>query len=142
MKDAFSQFSDEQAVTASAASTNHLNLGAAKTPPGAPAAVVRDIGGGNNQPIEVEVTEAFATLTSLTVNVEVDDNSSFTSAKTVATSGAIAAADMVVGYKFPISMVPPGANEQFMRLNYVVAGSNATAGKITAGLVFGRATNG
>lgn len=142
MKDVQSQFSAAQAITASAASTNYLNLGAPKTPPGAPAALTRDIGGGNSQPIEIEVVEAFATLTSLTVNVEVDDNSAFSSAKIVATTGPIAVADLTLGAYLPISMIPPGADEQYMRLNYVVTGTNASTGQITSGLVFGRQTNG
>lgn len=142
MKDAFAMFSDAQAVTATAASTNYLNLGSPNTPPNAPAALKRDIGGGNNQPVQIEVVEAFATLTSLTVSIEVDDNPSFSSPKTVATTGAIAVANLTLGAILPISMVPLGANEQYMRVKYTVAGSSATAGKVTAGLVFGVPSNG
>jgi len=135
-------FSNDQAITASAASTNYMNLGATATPPGAPAALVRDLGGANNIEILVQVTEDFATLTSLTITVEVDDNSSFSSAKTVASSGAIAAADLVVGKKIPITVLPEGTDEQYLRMYYTVTGSNATAGKVVAGLTTGLQTNG
>lgn len=142
MRDAFAEFSNAQAITVTAASTNYINLGTPNTPPGSPAATKRDIGGGNTQAIDIEVVEAFAALTSLQVDVEVDDNSAFTSPKVVATTGAIPVADLVVGKRLPISMIPPGADEQFMRLNYTVVGVAATAGQINAGLTFGIATNG
>lgn len=135
-------FSDDQAITASAASTNYMNLGAPGTVPGAPAALVRDLGGANNIQLLVQVTADFATLTSLTVTVQVDDNSSFSSPKTVASSGAIAVADLKAGKVIPITILPPGTNERYMRVYYTVAGSNATAGTITAGITTGIQTNG
>ncbi len=123
--------SDDQAITASAASENIIDLG-----------VARDIGKGTPIPFEVQVTEDFATLTSLTVALQVDDNASFSSAKTVISSAAIAAADLVAGYKFNIGeYVPRGTDERYARLYYTVAGSNATAGAITAGVSMGSQTN-
>lgn len=115
-------FSDDQAITASAVSTNVLKLPAN-------AAV------GNPLPIVVQVTEDFATLTSLAAYVETDDNSGFSSGTTQITTAAIAAADLVEGYKFTLHYVPRG-NEEYIRLGFTVAGSNATAGKVTAGVVF------
>lgn len=135
-------FSDDQAITATAASTNYMNLGATETVPGAPAALVRDMGGANKIEVLVQVTADFATLTSLTVTAEVDDNSSFSSAKTVASSGAIAVADLTAGKIIPITILPPGTDEQYLRLNYTVAGSSATAGTVTAGITTGIQTNG
>ena len=117
-------FSDDQAVTASAASENLIDLG-----------VARDIGKGKPIPILCQVTTAFATLTSLTVALQVDDNSSFSSAKTVLTTAAIAAASLVAGYKFALDYVPRGTDERYVRLYYTVAGSDATAGNISAGVV-------
>lgn len=131
-------FSDAQAVTASAASTNYIDLGETGTPANAPAAVVRDIGGENGA-IEVlfQVTEAFATLTSLTVSLEIDDNGSFSSPTQVAQSATVAAADLVAGKRFSISVIPPGTDERYLRAYYTVAGSDATAGKVTASVVAG-----
>jgi hypothetical protein len=135
-------FSDQQAITATAVSTNYMNLGTPATTPGAPAPLVRDMGGANKIEVLVQVTEAFATLTSLTVTVEVDDNSAFSSAKTVASTGAVAVADLTAGKVLPITILPPGTDEQYIRLNYTVTGSSATAGKITSGVVAGIQTNG
>jgi len=40
-----------------------------------------------------------------------------------------------------VTVVPPGTDEQYMRLNYTVGGTNATAGKVKAGLTTGIQTN-
>ena len=61
-------FSDDQAITASADSTNVIDLGVAGTPYGAAAALNRDIGDGAGIPILVQITEAFEYLTSLEVS--------------------------------------------------------------------------
>ena len=92
-------------------------------------------------PLRVQVTEAFAGLTSLQVVVEVDSDSAFGSAKEVAASPVVLAADLAAGYVFPVPIVPPGTDEQYLRLRYVVAGT-ATDGTITAGIVAGHQTNG
>lgn len=135
-------FSDDQAITATAASTNYMDLQEGNTPPGSPAAMLQKIGGGNDIPLLIQATEAFATLTSLTITVETDDNTSFSSAKTVAGTHAIPVADLVAGYIAPLTVVPNTIAERYVRLKYTVAGSNATAGKITASVVAGIQTNG
>lgn len=135
-------FSDDQAITATAASTNYMDLQAGSTPPAAPAALVQKIGGGNDIPLLVQVTADFATLTSLTVSIEVDDNTSFSSATTVASTHAVPAASLVAGYQFPLVTIPNTVNERYVRLKYTVGGSNATAGTITASVVTGIQTNG
>lgn len=134
-------FSDQQAITATAVSTNHINLGAPGTPPAAPAAVKQDIGGGNQIPLLIQVTEDFAGGTSLKVDVEMDDNDAFSSAKVVASSPVIALADLKAGKVIPITVIPQGSDEQYMRLNYTVVGTH-TAGKVTAGVSAGNQTNG
>jgi hypothetical protein len=55
----------------------------------------------------------------------------------VATTGAIPLAKLTLGAILPISQLPLGSDEQYLRLNYVVAGTDADAGKITSGLVTG-----
>lgn len=139
--DAQTLFSDGQAVTATAASTNTIDLGATGTPYGG-SALVRDPGKGCKVPISVTVTEAFATLTSLTISVETDDNTGFSSAATVFTTTAIPVATLVLGYSVPMLIeIPEGTKERYVRLKYTVGGSIATAGKITAGIVAARQTN-
>ena len=132
--------SDKQAVTASAASTNYIDLGATGTPHGGAQALTRDIGKGNPIPFLVQVTTTFATLTSLLLAIQVDDNSSFSSATTVA-SQSIALAALVAGAQWNLLYVPQGSNERYLRMYYTVTGSDATAGAIPAGPTMGVQTN-
>lgn len=134
--------SDSQAVTVTAGSTNVIDLGATGTPYGASAALVADVGKGNDIPLIIEVTEAFATLTSLTFSLETDDNAAFSSPTTVASGPAVPVASLTLGavINFP-ARLPIGTNERYLRLKYTVAGTTATAGKIFAGIVAARQTN-
>jgi hypothetical protein len=133
--------SDDQAITGTEVSDNVIDLGAPGTVLGAPAALTRDVGKGNPVPILVEVTEAFTLLTSLQLQLQVDNDEAFGSAKLVDESPAIALADLVAGYKFPMLHLPPGVDERYMRLRYVVAGTNPDAGKITASIAAAVQTN-
>jgi hypothetical protein len=135
-------FSDAQAITATAASTNIVDLGATGTPYGALGALIRDVGRGTPVEILVTVTTTFATLTSLTVSIETDDNSGFSSAAIALTGNAVPVATLVAGYQFRVpTVLPHGTNERYLRLKYTVAGSNATAGAVTAAIVAGRQSN-
>ena len=118
-----SLFSDDQAITATAASTNVVDLG-----------VSRDIGKGIPVPVLIQVTADFATLTSLTAEIQTSDDEAFSSSDTLATSGAIAAADLVAGYQFPVQYMPINT-KRYVRVNYTVAGTAPTAGTVTAGIV-------
>ena len=129
--------SNAQAIVATAGSTNQIDL----SPRGA--GIVNDIGNGNQVPIMIQVVEAFNTLTSLTVSLQVDEDSAFGSPKTVATTPAIPLASLVAGYLFNLDYIPRGTNERYMRLLYTVTGTNPTLGKITAGVsLSGPQTNG
>ena len=61
----------------------HIDLGATGTPYGAGTALTRDIGKGSLIPISVNVVQAFNNLTSVVVSLQVDDNTSFSSAKSM-----------------------------------------------------------
>lgn len=132
--------SDDQAITATAASTNYLDLGAQGTPYGAAAALSYGAGEGEPVPFDVQVTEAFNNLTSLTIDLETDSDSAFASPTTV-TSITVLAADLVVGYNIPPLYLPAGIDERYVRLNYTVTGAAPTTGQITAGITGGRQTN-
>lgn len=119
-------FSSNQAVTASAASTNIVDLGDAE-----------DRGPGSPIEIEALVTEAFATLTSLTVGLQSSTDAAFTSPVTHYSTGAIAQASLTAGKRIAIPAALQDVN-RYIRLYYTVSGSNATAGKVYAGVVSGR----
>ncbi len=133
-------FSDGQAITATAASTNLVDLGATGTPYGG-TAIVRNVGHGHAVPMVVTVTESFNTLTTLTITLEVDDNASFSSAVIAWTSPAYTLAQLATGAKHLMpDYIPSSVNERYLRLKYTVGGSNPTLGKITAGVVMARQT--
>jgi hypothetical protein len=136
--------SDGQAITATARSTNIIDLGAAGTAYGATAPIRRDVGLATHIPILITVTETFNNLTSLTVQVEVDDDSAFGSPTVVAVgpaitlaSGRLAAGQMI---NFPAEL-PEGVNERYLGLRYTVAGAAPTTGKLIASIVAGRQAN-
>ena len=76
--DAYALFSNDQAITADADSTDHMNL-----------VVARDLGPGETLWCIFTVTAAFNNLTSLNMSVQVDDNSGFSSPTTIASTGEI-----------------------------------------------------
>lgn len=132
-------FSEDQAITASAASTNIIDLGASGTPYDGAAALSRDIG-KSEVPLLIQVTEAFDNLTTLKIAVETDDNSGFSSATEVL-SATIALADLTAGKQVPFRFVPQGVNERYVRIYYTVTGTAPTAGKVTAAITMGNQTN-
>lgn len=135
-------FSDAQAITATAVSTNVFDLKATGTVYGAAAALTRDIGKGADIPLQITVTETFNNLTSLTITIETDDNVGFSSAKIVSTSIAFTLAELAIGNRLLLpERFPAGTNERFVRLRYTVAGAAPTLGKVTAGVTMGNQTN-
>jgi hypothetical protein len=132
--DELSIFSDAQAVTVSAASTNVYDLGA----PGVAAynqiQLKRNLGKGSQIPLLIQVVEDFATLTSLTFSVQTDNDVAFGSPKVIM-SETVAVADLKEGYISVIDKLPRNVTERYVRIFYTVAGSSATAGKVTAAFV-------
>ena len=123
-------FSEEQAITSTADSTNVLDLGGANMNTG--------------EPVEIlcQVEEAFTSggSTTLTVSLVTDDNEAFSSATTLITTAAIPKASLVQGFNIPISFLPANV-ERFVKLVFTVATGPFTAGKINSGLVLARQTN-
>lgn len=133
-------FSDAQAITVTAASTNVIDLGKTGRVPYASADIKRDIGPGVPIPLRVQVVEDFTGLTNLTVALQVSDTENFTSSTTVA-SQQIVLADLKAGGVFGgLYHIPRGTNGRYVRLQYTVAGTG-TGGKVTAGIVAGHQEN-
>ncbi len=119
--------SAEQAVTAAAGSTNYIDQGAA-----------RDLGlsDGLHLAITCKETAVSAGATTVTFQIQCDDNTSFSSAKTVSQSVAVAKAALVDGYQL-FMPIPVGLDERYIRLYYSVATADLTAGKFDASVVMG-----
>jgi hypothetical protein len=131
-------FSSDQALTATAVSTNVIDRQAGgfafttdtlgNTPPEDP---------GLSPELEVlcTVTEDFSGGTSVQVQVCADDAAALSSPTVLLSSAAIAVASLKKGYQFRIA-IPPGmaAADRYIGLNYVVVGT-PTLGKVTAGIV-------
>lgn len=126
-------FSNDQAITATAVSESVIDNGADGTRVPTP-------NEKGQAEILIQVTETFLTCTSVKVDIQTDSAEAFGTVETLASSAAIAVASLVAGYQFKVA-VPAEVLKRYARLNYTVAGSNATAGKITAGFVDARQTN-
>lgn len=120
--DAENVFSDDQAVTADAASTNVIDLMTTGRAPGNPLGVI------------AQVTEAFATLTSLTFQVQSCAVEGFGSGVKTHQSVTVAVADLTLGKRVDLGQLLDGTL-RYVRLYYDVTGTNASAGKVTAALV-------
>lgn len=131
-------FSDDQVITASADSTNVIDLGTPGTPFGAVAPLNQDIGKGNKVPILIQVTESFNTLTSLEIKIS---TGATTALGTTVISKVIPLADLVAGYQFPVEVLPNEITERYLGIEYVVVGTPPTLGKVTAGITMGNQTN-
>jgi len=126
-------FSDAQAITVTAPSTNVVDF-----------SVNAEEGRGTAIPLLVQVVTTFtaAGAATLTVALQTDADVAFGSANTLYTSAAIPVATLVAGYRVLIDKVPEHTAEKldsrYMRFNYTVATGPMTAGNLTAGIVMGR----
>lgn len=115
-------FSDNQAITATAASTNNIETAG-------------DIAAGTPVPFAIEITETFNNLTSLTIAIETaDTEAALVSSPVTLYSETFLAAKLVKGAVVGTNVFPKGA-KHFCRMKYTVTGTAPTTGKIKAGVV-------
>lgn len=119
-------FSEKQAVTASAASTDVIDLGPID-------GTRRDIGVG--YPLEfwatVDTTATAAGAATLNVQLQTSpDNSTWT---TIYDSGALALSALTAGKRLFSAKVPAGV-QKYIRVNYSVGTGPLTAGAFTSGI--------
>lgn len=123
--DADLEFSNEQAITATANSTNVVD-----------SAVVTDLGVNEPLYIVLTVTETFADSGSdstVAVTLVTDDNAALSSTATVeamVTFAALSAAGTQYTFKLPFETSV--AYQRYLALTYTLANGNLSAGKISA----------
>lgn len=120
------EFSVAQAITVDAISAHVYDRGSGSA----------DAFEGDRLELVVHVTEAFATLTSLTIALVSADDAALTTNKTVHVSRSILLANLTLNNVIRIG-VPLGPSRRYIGVDYDVVGTTATAGKVSAWLMDG-----
>jgi hypothetical protein len=106
--------STDQALTATAASTDYIDFGSD-----------RDVGVHPTKYLVVTSKAApGGTSPTIVISIETDDNASFSSASTIATTATLAAAAFASGTRVVLPL--PFANERYMRAKYTLGGTSPT----------------
>lgn len=131
LSDKLNTFSDEQAIVATAVSTNTIDMGDPQWASGIASPGVVAHGGR----IIVRVDESFNTLTSLTIALQSSLDDAATDAfSDVITRAPIPLAGLTAGAEIHLGTIPVGT-ERYVRLNYTVTGTVPTEGSLTAAIV-------
>lgn len=130
------KLSDQQAITATAVSTNVYDQGQSGTVYKAAAALSQDLGKGKKLPFLMQVTQDFTAAGAATLQFQIQTSvdAAFTSPVILYTSEAIPKASLVAGYQAPLDVMIR-RTLRFIRVNYIVATGPMTAGAVTAGFV-------
>jgi hypothetical protein len=134
--DAENMFSDAQAVTSTAKSTNTVDLG--------PNSHAKNSNGAKDIEILLWINTTFTDSGSdatLTIQVRSSANSDMSSPVVHSVSDTIAFSEMVAGTKMRFKPRIPLDAGRYIDLNYVVASGPYTAGALSAGVVAERQTN-
>lgn len=119
-------FSEAQAVTASAASTDVIDLGPID-------GTRRDIGVGYPLEFWTTVNTTAAAAGAATVNVQLQTSPDNATWATIYDSGALALAALTIGKRVVSAKVPAGV-QKYLRVNYSVGTGPLTAGAFTSGI--------
>lgn len=123
--DKFLRVSEDQAITADAASTNTIDL-----------SVARDIGEGTPLYMVFTVTQAFNNLTSALLEVVISDNADLSSPQILAMQNVLLAG-LTLGAQFTVVIPPQVASlgKRYLGAYYDITGTAPSTGKITADIV-------
>lgn len=129
--DKFNEFSDAQAVTATALSTNVIDLGTAKTIENKPFYLV----------IKCVESATAVGLATVTFTFETDDAEAIDSSTTLWSSAAIAIAALTAGTEVIRLPINGMILQQYLGVRYTVATGPLLTGKFDAFLTFDGDTN-
>lgn len=116
-------FSDSQAITATADSTNKVNIG------------LVNVGKGDPLIFKVKVTEAFNNLTSLKAELFQCDTESGSYTAVPGANSTVLLAGLTVGADFGFRFLPRGVTKPWLKVTYTVTGTAPTTGKVFAALL-------
>jgi hypothetical protein len=119
------QVSDDQAVTATAVSTDVIDFGQANP----------NSGMSDRLSLVVTVGEAAAAAGDATVTVQLQDSADNSNFSTIAATSALPKAALGAGAQVVLPMPP--VHRRYVRVNYVVGTGPLTAGKFSAQIVAG-----
>lgn len=149
-------FSDAQSLAQTAAtylSTNAVDLLNGNTYPATAPRIsfpstdtlgntlVSDIARARMVEVFIQITQTVTSggAATITFNLIQSANANLSSATVLDTTGALALATMVAGYRPRITLVPGQVTQQYLGIQFVVATATTTAGAFTAGLMMGHA---
>lgn len=119
-------------------SERSIYMGNAQTAAGfTSAAPVNDKGRGTPKRLSVKMSTTATSEGAATLKVELvmaDDEELTSNLKVLASSEAIALAQLVKGYQFRLSYLPVGITKKWLGLRFTVGTAEFTAGKVTAKL--------
>jgi len=125
------EFSDAQALTATAESTNKLDT-----------TVLGDAINELRLVIQVSTTlDSAGDAATLDVTLQTDTVENFASPTTIATIAQIAEATLVAGYRICNIRLPAEVAERYLRVYYTVGTENFTSGNVDAFLTMDAQTN-
>lgn len=130
MLDKQNEFSDSQAVTVTAISTNVID-----TLPGIRAGLTQNLGGPEAIYLVIEVDTTFTAggAATLTASLESDSTANLATSPTVHfVTAAIPVASLTAKSKVAVVALPFGAFERYLGVRYTVATGPMTAGAISA----------
>jgi len=122
--DSLTQFSLAQALTATALSTDAMDLSQSGRP----------VANTVYHPIVVSVAEPMVGAGTLEIQVVTSDNDDMSGADVLMTTGPIAAADLDGSQYAAVFDLPDRVYKRYLGLNYVVAGGAFTGGSIDAAM--------
>ena len=118
------EFSNAQAITATAPSTNVIDMG--------PVTNRGMTGPGPKIEFTVGTTFTAAGAATLTIQIRTSDSADMSGATVIDSSQAIAVADLAAGKGVPYYPMIPVNAKRYVDLNYVVGTGPFTAGTLTA----------
>lgn len=124
------QYSDKQAITATAVSTNVIDAGATRNP-----AIGRDLGAGTPLYLFLNVSQTFTAAGAGTLTATLQDSADNVTFADVASLGPFTLAQLTAGRGFYVGLPIP--TRRYTRVNYPVGTGPMTAGVVSAHIVDG-----